>query len=410
MRALIFDMDGTLYQNRLLAEKYDESLYAYVAAQKNIPFPEAKKMFAAMYGRLQHRCGRPPSKLYTLTRLKLSDTEWARRHGARVYPGKILRPDHRLRKTLMVLRDFYRLAIVTNNHQKNMQATLRALRIEGLFDETLTLSESRIFKPSPGLYLAMARRLAVEPQACLSIGDRYDLDLAPAAAAGMQTLWVQNRQDIYRLPQVLQPLLAKQYTLGKTAAPGNAVMHAVRALRNDSLVVIPTDTVYGLAGACRERPIQWMYRAKGREEKKPLPLLLSDASQASCYAEVSKRARELMVRHWPGALTLVLPVKKGARCGKLTRGQGTVALRVPDHALARHLIRKAGGALAVTSANCSGEPAPVFPGNISKKILAFSEVLLDAGKCQGGVHSTVVQIRGPGMKVLREGGIAFEKL
>jgi tRNA threonylcarbamoyl adenosine modification protein (Sua5/YciO/YrdC/YwlC family) len=403
VRALIFDLDGTLYRNPRLDRLYEESAFTLLAERRRIPLAAARRLFAERYRALALELGRQPSKLYTLSLLGISDKVWAASHG-RLPVEKILRPDRRLRAVLAKLARTFRLGIVTNNHRANTLATLRVLGIQDLFDEILTLSESRRFKPAPELYTQMAARLGVTPADCLSLGDRYDLDLAPAASVGMPTLLVRRMADVYALPEVLAPKLAERIRVrgGGTAA---AVTAAACALRAGRLAVVPTDTVYGLAAAPDPQAVRWLFRAKGRLETNPLVLLIADPAAASRFVRVPARARELMARHWPGALTLVLPVKPGTPWGRITRGGGFLGLRVPDQPLLRTILRAAGGAAVTTSANPSGQPAPATAGRIEPSILAFAQVLIDAGPAPIGRPSTVVKISGRRQQVLRVGSL-----
>jgi len=403
--ALIFDMDGTLYRSHKLNQRYDQSLYDFLAKKKGLSRCQAEVLFKQTYCRLEKRFKRLPSKLYTLTQLGISDYEWATEHGARVCPESVLHPNQRLKNVLMNLREKFRLALLTNNHYQNTRATLKALDIADLFDQILTLSDSRLFKPSTRLYKKMAKYLRVEPEKCLSIGDRYDLDLAPAAAVGMQTLLVQKMQDIYQLPKVLQPAQA-HYLMWETLMQKRlAIRTTVKVLKQGKLAIIPTDTVYGLAAIPEEIAVSWIYRAKGRHECNPLALLLADRAEVQKYVQVSARAQAIMNTYWPGAVTLVLPTKKGTPWGRITRGGHTLAVRIPDHDLARQIIRQAGGALATTSANYSGQASPASVEAIDKRVLAFAEVLINSGETKIKQHSTVVKVTGRKVEVLRQGSV-----
>lgn len=406
-RALIFDMDGTLYCNARLDRAYEDSLARAVMERKGVTRAEAYRLFVAKQSEIAAEQGVQPSALHTLARLGVSDRIWAVRYG-RIPCREYLRTDRRLRSALVELAQRHRLAVVTNNHRANTLATLEALGVRELFDEILTLSESRRFKPAPELYQHMAERLGVDPHECLSIGDRYDLDLEPAARVGMQTLWVRRPAEIYTLPRAVRPPAARRLSARTPVEARAAVRTAAGLLRAGRLVVVPTDTVYGLASAPKPETLRWLYRAKGRPETNPLVLLIADASAAERYANVTARARELMAQHWPGALTLILPVRPGAPWGRITRGGRNVALRVPAHDLLRRILRAAGGAAAVTSANCSGRPAPAAAARVDQKILAFSEAVVDTGPAIGGKPSTVAQLTRRGIRILRPGAVAPE--
>jgi tRNA threonylcarbamoyl adenosine modification protein (Sua5/YciO/YrdC/YwlC family) len=403
-RAIIFDMDGTLYQNRELDRLYQNCTLELISQRKGISLPAADRLFTQMRGRLRQQLQFQPSKLFTLTQLGISDRTWAATAG-RIPVSKILKPQPRVRRMFQQLSERFRLGLVTNNHRANTLETLKALQLADVFDEVMTLSESRQFKPEPALYQTMANRLGVDPEDCLSVGDRYDLDLEPAARIGMQTLLVQRQQDLLSLSGLVSARLARHWPAKTPGQIKSAVQAASASLSAGRLAVLPTDTVYGLAAMPAADSIRWIYRAKGRAADQPLVLLLSDAAVAQQFAKVSGRAEALMKRFWPGALTLVLPVKPGTAWGKITRGQTTLGLRVPAHEVIRAVIRKCGGALATTSANVSGHPAPFSAKTIEERVLAFSHVVVDAGKTQDQVPSTIVQVTGNRLEILRQGKI-----
>jgi len=131
----------------------------------------------------------------------------------------------------------------------------------------------------------------------------------------------------------------------------------VGSLRDGRLLICPTDTLYGLAGdPASEKAIARLVSAKGREGKKPIPLLLDGRERVFSLArDVPADAARLMERFWPGALTIVLPASPGLS-EAVTGGTGTVGLRVPDHPVPRALAAAIGGAITGTSANRSGTP------------------------------------------------------
>lgn len=201
------------------------------------------------------------------------------------------------------------------------------------------------------------------------------------------------------------PAQTRRFLCRTTKQARRAVISAADALKAGRLVILPTDTVYGLSARPEAGAIQLIYRAKGRQENNPLVLLVADIQAAAKYAGVTPRAEAVMLKYWPGALTLVLPVKPGTPWGRVTRGGRSIALRIPNHDLTRRIIREAGGALVMTSANRTGCPAPASASTIDKKILAFSEIVVDAGKTRTRIHSTIVKLSGHKLKVLRQGSI-----
>ena len=138
------------------------------------------------------------------------------------------------------------------------------------------------------------------------------------------------------------------------------IAEAARLLVAGELVAFPTETVYGLGGDARSDPaVAGIYEAKGRPSFNPLIVHLPDLAAVERIAEVGPKALVLAQAFWPGPLTLVLPLREGARISPLvTAGLETVAVRVPAHPLAQRLLRAFGGPLAAPSANPSGRVSP----------------------------------------------------
>lgn len=166
------------------------------------------------------------------------------------------------------------------------------------------------------------------------------------------------------------------------------------------VVVIPTDTVYGLA-AHPDFPaaVARLSKIKGRVVSKPIALLAADMAAVECYgAVVSRRARELAECFWPGALTLVLPC-----------GEGYEGFRVPNHEKTRELLRDCGGILRVTSANLSGEMPAASAVAVLRSVGLEADLVVDGGVCGSGVASSVVKVERDGsVAILREGAVKIE--
>lgn len=188
------------------------------------------------------------------------------------------------------------------------------------------------------------------------------------------------------------------------------VAAAAEVLRRGGLVAYPTETFYGL-GALAGDPaaLQRLARAKLRPEGKPLPLLAADVAQVREVARLDGLAARLAARFWPGPLTLVLPALPGLDAA-ITEGSRTVAVRVPGSELARALARQAGGAIVSTSANLSGEPAPSSAAELSPSLVARIDHVLDGGSTPGGRPSTIVEVVGERIRLVRDGAIPFEEV
>jgi L-threonylcarbamoyladenylate synthase len=196
--------------------------------------------------------------------------------------------------------------------------------------------------------------------------------------------------------------------------PGNeaeALREAISVLERDGLVVVPTDTVYGVAAkADSAEGVARIFQAKGRDWEKAIVVMVSDAGKAEeLVAEEAIPVLRKLSALWPGPLTLVLPAREGGVKRIVAPTVPTIGIRIPDHPFLLSLLGKA-GPLAVTSANFSGRPAPASPKEMDREFLEKVDLVLDGGPCRSGVPSTVAEIKGGEVVVLREGEIGVEKL
>ena len=186
---------------------------------------------------------------------------------------------------------------------------------------------------------------------------------------------------------------------------------AAAILRDGGLVSFPTETVYGLgADACNDRAVAGIYAAKGRPSFNPLIVHVPSLDAAQDYCDFNSHAHILAAAFWPGALTLVLPLRAGAGVSKLvTAGLDTVAVRVPDHSVARDLLAAFAGPVAAPSANPSGRVSPTIAAHVVAGLEGQIDAVVDGGACTVGVESTIVSCVGlPAL--LRAGGIPTEAL
>jgi len=183
-----------------------------------------------------------------------------------------------------------------------------------------------------------------------------------------------------------------------------ALPRAIEVLQSGGLVAFPTDTVYGVGALAFDgAAVESIYAAKGRPMEKAIPVLIGDADDlAKVSAEVSEIALKLAVRFWPGPLTLV--VLKHPDLPEAVSAAPTVGVRIPNHSVARALLRLA-GPMAVTSANLSGQPSPSTAQEVFAQLGGRIALILDGGKTPGGVPSTVVDCVGAEPQVLRAGPI-----
>ena len=178
---------------------------------------------------------------------------------------------------------------------------------------------------------------------------------------------------------------------------------AAEALARGDVVVIPTDTVYGVAvdpfvgGATRR-----LFDAKRRPRDVTLPVLIGDPADVTKVAIVTPFAQRLIDQYWPGALTIVLPRRDDVSFD-LGTNEATVGVRCPDHAVVRELCSRV-GPLAVTSANLHGQPTPATADEVARELGAAVSVVIDGGPC-AGEPSTVVDCTRDEPLVLRQGAL-----
>jgi L-threonylcarbamoyladenylate synthase len=189
-----------------------------------------------------------------------------------------------------------------------------------------------------------------------------------------------------------------------------AVEAASLAIQRGELVVLPTDTVYGLAADAFDKDsVQELLLAKGRGRDMPPPVLVSAATTLDALAvRVPTWARRLVEEFWPGALTLVCHAHSSLQWD-LGDTRGTVAVRMPDHPVALEILERT-GPLAVSSANLTGQPAATDPDAAEKMLGGEVEVIVDAGTSPGGEASTIVDCTTTPGRVLRVGAISLEQL
>ena len=187
------------------------------------------------------------------------------------------------------------------------------------------------------------------------------------------------------------------------------IPRALAILRGGGLVAFPTDTVYGLGAlAFDAAAIEKIYAAKGRSTEKAIPILFGDAADLEeVTAQVSEMALRLAGSFWPGPLTLVVP--KHPSLPEAVSTAPTVGVRVPDHPVARALLRAA-GPMAVTSANLSGKASPCKVQEVYAQLGGRIPLILDGGGTPGGVPSTLVNCLGTEPQVLREGPITLAQI
>jgi L-threonylcarbamoyladenylate synthase len=194
------------------------------------------------------------------------------------------------------------------------------------------------------------------------------------------------------------------------SAPGSVEM-AVDVLVNGGVLAMPTDTVYGLAASLSHPDaIDRIFSVKNRDRTKPLPILVSSTEALEhLVPDLDPDVSLLLDEYWPGPLTVV--VRPAVRLpAQVVAADGTVGIRLPNHQLAIELIERAGGAIACTSANVSGDDPERTANDVLATLGSLIDAVIDGGIAPGGVSSTVIGFGGCGVVVYRDGAIPSEHI
>src|SRR5215469_8588804 len=200
------------------------------------------------------------------------------------------------------------------------------------------------------------------------------------------------------------------YDCADDAQHAEGLSAAVAAVLNGELVVLPTDTVYGLgADAFNPAAVNRLLAAKGRGRDMPPPVLVGTVRAATALVEdMGADGQRLIDEFWPGGLTIVC---RAARTLSWDLGdtKGTVAIRMPEDAVALELLKET-GPMAVSSANLTGQPAATTAAAAREQLGDAAEVYLDAGPCQADTPSTIVDLTGDMPRLLRTGVVSIGRL
>jgi L-threonylcarbamoyladenylate synthase len=193
-----------------------------------------------------------------------------------------------------------------------------------------------------------------------------------------------------------------------------AIGEAAAVIRAAGVVALPTDTLYGLAANpwCANA-VARVFEAKERSADRALPLVAADLLQvAGWVGPLPPAALRLAQRFWPGPLTLLVaaPIGLGLLSSRVTGATGQIAIRVPAHAVPRALCEACGYPLTATSANVSGEPASADPDEVALALKGRIDMLLDAGRAPGGQPSTIVEVSGNQLRLVRAGAIPWNEV
>ena len=203
--------------------------------------------------------------------------------------------------------------------------------------------------------------------------------------------------------------MSRTYDCADPVERSEGIDAAVAAVGRGELVVLPTDTVYGIgADAFTPGAVADLLAAKGRGRDLPVPVLVGSPRTLDGIALVDERTRELVRAFWPGALTIVCRAQ-GSLAWDLGETRGTVAVRMPLHPVAIDLLTQT-GPMAVSSANRTGEPPATTAAQALEQLGELVEVYLDGGPCAEPVPSTIVDVTGEDPVLLRDGALALDRL
>ncbi len=201
-------------------------------------------------------------------------------------------------------------------------------------------------------------------------------------------------------------------TTRRLSADARAIADAGAVLRAGGLVAFPTETVYGLgADATSDTAVASIYAAKERPSFNPLIAHTPDLATAQTLGVFGPDAIALARAFWPGPLTLVVPASADCPVSLLARaGLDSVAIRAPDHPVARAVLAAAGVPVAAPSANRSGKVSPTTADHVTGDLDGRVDIILDGGACAVGVESTIVSCLDGGVRILRPGGVSREMI
>lgn len=194
-------------------------------------------------------------------------------------------------------------------------------------------------------------------------------------------------------------------------SPAESYEKAAKLILNGEVVGMPTETVYGLAGnAFDESAVKKIFEAKGRPQDNPLIVHISEFSEIyDLVKSVPENAKKLAERFWPGPLTIILEKSEKVPY-TVTAGLETVAIRCPEHPVARRFIKACGVPIAAPSANLSGKPSPTTASHVFADLNGRIPLIIDGGESREGVESTVLLLASKTPRLLRPGNVTLGEL
>lgn len=191
----------------------------------------------------------------------------------------------------------------------------------------------------------------------------------------------------------------------------SSILRSIECLKNNQLIGLPTETVYGLAAlASSKTAVRKIFEVKQRPTSHPLILHLADFEELDKWAtEIPKYAKDLGRHFWPGPLTIILQ-RSNLVCDEITGGRNTVAIRVPDHSVALRLLSNLNDGLVAPSANRFGKVSPTAAHHVVADLGSDIALVLDGGHCAVGIESTILDCTRAQIQILRAGAITKSEI
>lgn len=202
IKNIIFDLDGTLYTSPEVFRKFAEAAYYTYAKVFKSPIEEAKKILEDRRTELARQKGFSVPYTLALLSFGIPIETWHEENVAFFDPADFLAPNPGLRSSLRELKKTYRLVVLTNNNKIQTRRIIKALGLDGVFDDVFTFNTFNLLKPDPGILKGVLEQLAARPEECLMVGDRYEVDLFPARELGMKIHEVKGPEDILKIGSV----------------------------------------------------------------------------------------------------------------------------------------------------------------------------------------------------------------
>ena len=408
---VIFDLDGTLLNT--LDDLADAG--NYVCAAHGWPV-HSRESYKLMVG------GGIPNLVKRFSPAGLSEDELSLvREEFSVYYGihkeDKTAPYEGILETVNLLKAAGVNVSVLTNKADTFAAAVVEHYFPGVFETVLGALPDVPVKPDPTMLKMLMERVGAAAETTLFVGDS-NVDILTGRNGGLTTcgvLWgFRSREELEGEGAhyiIEHPAQLVQVVFGTDLISAQNHERAAQLLREDKLVAVPTETVYGLASdATSEQSVHSNYEAKGRPETKPLNVLVDSMRMVEQVCrDIPPAAYKLAEAFWPGPLTMIL-WGNGTLPAIVPAGGATQGVRCPDHSDTLAVIQALGRPLACPSANLSGCPSPKSAADVLCQLGGRIDAVLDGGTCSVGIESTILDLTVTPYRILRLGGLSKAEL